>query len=159
MTTYDMDTEKLKEMIKEIVRQACDLKDKHTEEKDAPVNYVTIFSQDQKEFELLISQAKQKGKIELETSTGPLFQITPLNTVAGPLKLLKIRLPDKTRPERGDADFTVANYPEFKKIYLAKDGFKLIKREKFEMIELMDSKFNVRAYFSHPPLDQQLNIK
>jgi len=26
------------------------------------------------------------------------------------------------------------------------------------MIELMDSKFNVRVYFSHPPLDEQFGL-
>lgn len=28
----------------------------------------------------------------------------------------------------------------------------------FYMIELMDPKFDVRAYFSNPPLDEQLNL-
>ncbi|MCX6745579.1 MAG: hypothetical protein NTX00_01010 [Candidatus Parcubacteria bacterium] len=153
-----MDTEKLKEIIQIIVSQACELKNKHTAEKDAPVNYAAIFSQNQKEYEILFSQAKQIGKIVLDTPTGPVFQISPLNTAAGQLKLLKIRIPDKTRPEQGDADFTVPNYNTFKKTYLDQDNFSLIEREEFEMIELMDPKFNVRAYFSHPPLDQQLGI-
>ncbi len=153
-----MNTEKFKEIIREIVRQTCELKDQHTEEKDALVNYAAIFSQTQNDFELFISLTKPMGKIILDTSTGPLFQITPLETIAGALKFLKIRIPDATRPEQGDADFTVANYTEFKEKYLPRKGFKLIEREKFEMIELMDPKFNVRAYFSHPPLDQQLGL-
>jgi hypothetical protein len=41
---------------------------------------------------------------------------------------------------------------------LSKEGFKLIEREDFEMIELMDSEFNVRAYFSNPPLDERLKV-
>ena len=82
-----------------------------------------------------------------------------MKTVAGLLKLLKIRHPDSTRPERGDADFTVTNFVVFKKKYLSKKEFKLIKRKNFEMIELMDPEFDVRAYFSNPPLDKQLNIK
>jgi len=32
----------------------------------------------------------------------------------------------------------------------------IIEREEMEMIELMDPAFDVRAYFSHPPLDEQL---
>lgn len=99
------------------------------------------------------------GNVIKETPTGPLFHITPLNTVAGKLQLLKIRKPDATRPELGDADFTVTNYAEFKKKCLSQRGFKLIVRENFEMIELVDPQFNVRAYFSNPPLNEQLKIE
>lgn len=55
------------------------------------------------------------------------------------------------------ADFTVSDYQAFKNKCISQNHFKLIAREKFEMIELMDSEFNVRAYFSHPPLDKQLD--
>jgi hypothetical protein len=72
---------------------------------------------------------------------------------------LKIRKPDATRFERGDADFTIIDYPNFKSNYLANPGFKLIERKGFEMIELIDSAFNARAYFSNPTLDQQLGLK
>ena len=154
-----MTTEKLQEMMQIIVKQASELRNKHTAEKGAQVNYSAIFSQNQNEYEVLVSQAIQMGRIILDTPTGPVFQISPVNTAAGLLKLLKIRISDKTRPERGDADFTVKDYSAFKKTYLSQDGFKLIKkREDFEMIELMDPEFNVRACFSHPPLDQQLGI-
>jgi len=148
----------LKKLVQEIVQQSCQLKDAHTTEKDARVNYVAIFAQSQGEYEDLLAAAKQLGLVIEQTPTGPLFEIKPLETVAGGLQLLKIRMPDKTRPERGDADFTVSNYNTFKKKYLGKPGFKLIKRKKFEMIELMDPKFEVRAYFSNPPLDQQFGL-
>jgi hypothetical protein len=141
-----------------IVEKSRILKDKFTTEKDAQVNYCCIFSQSAKEYAALLACAKKMGKVVKETPSGLLFQIHPLATVAGKLQLLKIRNPDSTRPERGDADFTVKNYPDFKKKYLGKKGFKLIPRENFEMIELMDDKFDVRAYFSHPPLDVQLGI-
>ncbi len=98
------------------------------------------------------------GKMIQETPTGPLFHIEPLKTVSGVLKLLKIRIPDSTRPERGDADFTISNFTEFEKKYLSKPGFKILRKPNFYMIELMDSNFGVRAYFSNPPLDKQLNI-
>lgn len=107
---------------------------------------------------MLALKVKKIGEVILDTKTGPLFKIALLDTVAGNLKLVKIRKPDETRPERGDADFTINNYPKFKKEFLNKEEFKLIEREKFEMIELMDSKFNVRGYFSNPPLSKQLKI-
>ena len=153
-----MDEESLKNLVQKIVRESCELKDKYTHERTAPVNYACIFSQSQEEFETLINITKKIGKIIQETPTGPLFNIHPIKTVSGNLKLLKIRNPDKTRPERGDADFTVSNYPDFKKTQLSEKGFRLIERNDFEMVELMNPKFNVRAYFSNPPLDKQLNI-
>lgn len=149
----------LKRLARKITEDAKKLKDKHTSEKDAPVNYVCIFSHSQEEFEELLVFARKMGRVVRETATGPLFQIVPLETVAGKLQILKIRIPDETRPERGDADFTVADYLQFKQKYLPQPGFKLIERPQMEMMELMDSKFDVRAYFSHPPLDQQLGIR
>ena len=153
-----MDSEELKELVREIVKEAEELKDKHTDQKRARVNYACIFSQNKTEFEGLKGLAGKIGKIIEETPTGPLFQIK-LKTAAGELRLLKIRMPDRTRPERGDADFTVLNYSEFKEKFLSRKGFRLIKkREDFEMIELMDIGFKVRVYFSNPPLDRQLGI-
>jgi len=154
-----MKIQKLKAIVQQIIAQARDLKDKHTYEKDAQVNYACIFSQNESEHQSFISAARGIGKILEDTPTGPLFLIEPLNSVAGPLRLLKIRFPDITRPELGDADFTIRNYAEFKKKYLEKEGFKLIVREKFEMIELKDTSFSVLAYFSNPPLDVQFKIK
>ena len=101
--------------------------------------------------------SKQLGKIFKETQTGPLFLID-LDTESGKLNLLKIRKPDETRKERGDADFTVDDYNNFKKNYLPKPSFSLIKRDKFEMIELVNSNFNVQTYFSNPPLNQQFGL-
>ena len=153
-----MTKEELQKMIQLIVSQAKEMKDKHMAGDDSSVNYAAIFSQDDDEYEDLIEAIKEFGEVILDTKTGSLFKITPLDTAAGDLKLVKIRKPDKTRPERGDADFTVDDYGKLKKEFLGKEGFKLIEREDFEMIELMDSEFNVRAYFSNPPLDKQLKV-
>lgn len=153
-----MDITTLTQLVEEIVKNANNLKNKHTSEKNAPVNYACIFAQNTEQYNDLLVVAKKIGSVIEETPTGPLFHIQPLNTVMGNLRLLKIRKPDTTRLELGDADFTVSNYPEFKKKYLSQKGFKLIVRENFEMIELVDSQFNVRAYFSNPPLNEQLGI-
>lgn len=155
-----MNTEDLKIIVQSIVEKATTLKNKHINNKNTPVNYACIFSQSQEEYDELLVASRKIGKVIEDMPSGVLFQITPVNTVSGVLQILKIRIPDVTRPERGDADFTVPNYPEFKKKYLSKEGWKLIKkREDFEMLELMDSKFDVRVYFSNPPLDVQLGIK
>jgi hypothetical protein len=155
-----MDADDLKTMVQDIVEQATLLKNKHIDDKNAPVNYACIFSQSKGEYIELLDAAGGIGKVVDETPTGPLFQIIALKTVSGALNLLKIRVPDATRPERGDADFTVSDFQGFKERYLPKDGFKLIERgEGVEMIELMDPEFDVRAYFSNPPLDKQLGIR
>ena len=151
-----MDMEDLKIKVKKIVEKATALKNKHIDDKNTPVNYACIFSQSKKEYDELLDVTRKIGNVVKETPTGLLFHIEPLQTISGVLKLLKIRIPDPTRPELGDADFTVSNFPEFEKKYLSKSGFKLIKKEDFVMIELMDSDFDVRAYFSNPPLDIQL---
>lgn len=153
-----MQVAKFKELVKDIVSQAMTLKDSHTTEKNAPVNYSAIFSHSLKEYEELIEAAKKIGKVIDNTPTGPLFLIEPLDTVAGQLKLIKVRKPDETRKERGDADFTVFDYMSFKKTYLSKPGFKLITRPKSEMTELIAKGFNVRAYFSNPPTDKQYGV-
>ena len=154
-----MNTEDLKNLVKSVVEKATALKNKYIGYENTPVNYACIFSQSKEEYVELVEAARKIGKIIKETPTGPLFHIDPLETVSGVLKLLKIRIPDPTRPERGDADFTVLNFSEFEKKYLNKPGFKIIKRPDFYMLELTDPKFDVRVYFSNPPLDKELNIK
>lgn len=154
-----MTTEDFKRLIQGIVQKSYELKNKHTAEKNAQVNYAAVFSQNEEEYNEFYESAKQIGKVIQNTPTGDLFKIEEVDTVSGKLRLLKIRKPDITRPERGDADFTVADYPTFKSSYLPKSGFKLIERKDFEMVELTDPIFNVRAYFSHPPLDEQLGLK
>ena len=152
-----MNLEEFKNLVKDIVKESARLKDKHTDKSNAPVNYVAIFCQNDKEYKDFFNLANELGKIYKDTATGPLFLID-LDTESGKLKLLKVRKPDKTRKERGDADFTVDDYNVFKEKYLSKPGFSLIERENFEMIELIDPEFNVRAYFSNPPLDKQFGL-
>lgn len=153
MTTLELQT-----IVQNIVKDAVFLKNKHTDQINAPVNYACIFTHSQNEYELLKNVASQMGTVLKETDKGPLFHITPLITVAGNLKILKIRMPFANRPERGDADFTVHDYENFKKIYLSQPGFGLIAKPSFEMVELLDTKFDVLAYFSHPPLDEQYGL-
>ncbi len=148
----------LKELVCNIVERTCELKDKHTDEKSIPVHYVAIFTHTQKEYDELVSLAGKIGSVLKTTPTGPLFKIEQIDTVAGHLKILKIRIPDITRPERGDADYAVRDYNSFKTKYLLRPGFRLITRDKFEMIELMDSSFDVRVYFSNPPVEKQYGL-
>ncbi len=153
-----MDIKTLKNMICKIVTGANDLKNTYTDEVNALVNYACIFAQTQKEYDDMIKIMHQFGTIVQETANWPLFRISPLTTIAWHLVLCKIRIHDITRPERGDADFTVSDYDAFKNKYLQQECFTLISREKFEMIELYDPSANYRAYFSNIPLTTQLGV-
>lgn len=153
-----MTIDELKKLAQEIVAQSYRLSNKHTAEQEAPVNYACVFTQSMSEYEEMTKVASELGTVAQDTATGPVFHIPPLSTVAGTLRLLKIRRPDPKRPERGDADFTLADYESFKKAHLGKPGFGLIKRPEMEMIELIDPSFNVIAYYSHPTLAEVLKL-
>ena len=156
-----MEIEELLDIVKEIVEKADDLKVRYTNEANAKVNYACIFCQNEDEFEIFRKVLEENGNAVLEeTSTGPLFRIKDLDTIAGTLKLLKIRKHDDKHLDMGDADFTVSNYEPFKAECLKNlDNFKLISGDGYEMIELMETGNDVRAYFSNPPLDEELGIK
>ena len=150
-----MTKEELESLVQEIVAEATKLKDKYTEEQNAPVNYAAVFAQSEQEYQTLLGAAGSLGRVVEDTPSGPVFALNGFETI----KLLKIRMPDATRPERGDADFTVRNYEAFKPICLPKPGFKLIERPRMELIELVAPEFNVSAYFSNPPLTRLLGLE
>jgi hypothetical protein len=147
----------IKQLTKDIVFKADEIKRTLVSEK-APVNYACIFCQTGDEYIKFLGLARQIGNVVQETKMGPVFKIEPLNTVAGPLKLIKIRKPDPNKTEQGDADFTLSNYQEFKKEHLNKLGFKLIDKGDFEMIEYKAPGAEVLVYFSYPTLAEVLKI-
>jgi len=153
-----MTIDDLKILVREIVAEARRAVAARTAEANAPVNYACIFAQSAAEYEELVGLTRQLGSIVQETAMGPVFHIMPLATDCGDLRMLKIRRPDPKRREKGDADFTVADYESFKKTHLGQPGFNLIKRPKMEMIELIDPACNALAYFSHPTLGEILKI-
>lgn len=154
-----MKIDELKTLVRDIVADSLRLSGAHTSEQKAPVNYACVFTHSTAEYEEIVKVARQLGPVAQETPTGLVFHIAPLSTVAGTLRLLKIRRPDPKRPERGDADFTVADYDSFKNAHLGKPGFSLIKRTNMEMIELIDPSYDVIAYYSHPTLAEVLKLK
>jgi hypothetical protein len=123
------------------------------------VNYACIFSQSNAEFSDLIDKIKLSGGTVVDdTEMGPVFKIDTVATEAGNLRILKIRKPDPRRKERGDAGFTLDDYIDFKKANLNKSGFKLIQREKFEMLEFDPQDGSNLVYFSNPPLAETLGL-
>jgi hypothetical protein len=149
----------LESIVLAVVQQANELRLRHVPEYDAHVSYCAIFCQGDAQFKSINAAASSVGTLANDTSTGPVYVIPAIETAIGPLKILKVRKPDPTRPEKGDADFAITKYPAFKAANIGRPGFKLIEREHFEMIELVDPEFDVRAYFSHPPVEEHPGIK
>jgi hypothetical protein len=141
-----------------IVSRSTELKDKHTNDKKAPVEFACIFCRNQKEYKKFTEAIKTSGKIIQETPSGFTYLLDkPIGTVAGPLRLVKIRKPDPQRRERGDADFNT-NFNSFKKKYNNDPKFELIRRKTFEMLRLSDPAFDVMACFSNVPMSKDLGI-
>ncbi|MCL2280431.1 class I tRNA ligase family protein [Candidatus Saccharibacteria bacterium] len=153
------DRDGLVKAAQQIVKKAVELKNKHTDDTSSSVNYACIFCQSDDEYERLVKLVGGFGKEVENHGSGPLFELDEsFLTVAGELKLVRIRKYDDQHKDWGDADFTIEKYDEFKKKYHGNDGWDLIVRD-FEMLELMEKDFPVRAYFSNPPIDKQLGIK
>lgn len=154
-----MTNEEFNDLINYVVKKCVELKNKYIDESNLQIDYICLFSHNKEEFSEFIKHASKIGTIINETKTGPVFKFhSPLKTIAGNARVIKIRLPDTTRKEKGDVDFTT-NYQEFKKKYIDHKNFSLIVREKFEMLELRDNEFDVLVYFSSIPPSKLLGIK
>jgi hypothetical protein len=162
-----MDNHLFKQLIQNIVQRGTELKNKHTTDTNAVVNYSCIFTHSDQEYQLLDTEAQSLGSEVKNTEMGKVYLLhEAIETVAGPLRIVKVRKPDPdTAPvmktgqaSQGDADFTLADYQAFKKAHLNEPGYKLITRPDMEMIELADKDFDVLAYFSHPTLAEVLGI-
>lgn len=145
-------------LIHYIVKCCVNLKNKYVADKTLVADYICIFSHNRQEYQEFIHQASLLGEIAEETKTGPVFKFhVPPKTLAGKPKVLKIRIPDDTKKEKGDVDF-ITDYMKFKSVYLDNRRFTLIKREKFEMIQLKDNEYDVLVYFSSIPPSKLLEM-
>ncbi len=111
-----------------------------TNEKNPEIDYLAIFSKSEDEYNKLEKIAQSLGE-EMDKEnhkTGRTFLLRePMETPAGILTSIKVRLPDATRPQRGAPDFKVQNYQQFKDRYLQSSGsFTLMVRRDYEMIEI-----------------------
>lgn len=141
-----------------IVNRSVELKNRYTNAPTVHIEFACIFCQNEEEYNKFTSTIEKLGKIVEKTPSGFTYLLDmPLKTIAGPLRLVKIRKPD-FRLERGDADFNT-DYENFKKKYQENSKFELIKRESFEMLRLSDPNFDVMACFSNVPKSRSLGIK
>lgn len=145
-------------IVKQIVNESKSLKDRYTSNENAPVEFACIFCQSDDEYEAYSNEIIKLGKPVQDTPTGFTYLLyQPLQTVAGPLRLVKIRKPDPFRKELGDADFNT-DYQLLKNKYLNNLKFELVKRDEFEMLRLSEPSGNVMACFSNIPLKEILNL-
>jgi len=152
-----MTKQELEKIVNYVVDQAILAIKDNTDEKDLPVDYMGIFCQSEAEFTEMDNLLKTLGTPgdKTSTSSGNTYMLNePINTSAGPLKVLKARKPDPTRPQRGAPDFRVNDYPSFKEKNLSRgSNFSLITREIYEMMELKG--IDVLVYFPSKHFDQR----
>ena len=84
-----MNRNDFEELLREIVARAAILRDRYPVARNAPVNFVAIFSRNKEEYSKLDTQANAIGKIVETTPTGRVYQIDDIETIAGKLKLAK----------------------------------------------------------------------
>jgi hypothetical protein len=145
-------------IIKYIVNRSAKLKNKFTDESSASVEFACVFCQSEKEYSEFTKEIGKLGKIVEKTPSGFTYLLTnSIETMAGPLKLVKIRKPD-FRKERGDANFNT-NYTKLKEKYSNDPKFELVKYTTFEMLRLSDPGFDVMSCFSNIPKSRNLGIK
>lgn len=146
-------------IIQYIVNLSSELRNKFTDASSAPVEFVCVFCQSEKEYKEFTNSIQTLGEVVEKTQSGFTYLLDkPIKTVAGPLRLVKIRKPDPRRRERGDADFNI-DYKNFSRQYQRDSKFELIKRQTFEILRLSDPNFDVMACFSNIPKSKVLGIK
>jgi len=156
-----MSKNELEKIVEYIVAQGLAAIANNTEEQQATLDYVAIFSKDENEFNELMQVAETLGEeVDKETiKTGRTFLLDDVFvTPAGNLLLLKIRKPDPTRLQRGAPDFKVPDYQSFKEKYIKKSGnFTLMLKTGYEMIEIKG--VDVLVYIPSKPLGDRLKSR
>ncbi|HZV75653.1 MAG TPA: hypothetical protein VFF79_18225 [Conexibacter sp.] len=124
------------------------------------MSYVAIFCQNDDMYSTVDKLVSAAGRAANVTATGTVYVVPEVPTACGPLRIVKVRVPDTSRPERGDADFRLvsSDHAALRARIDAEDALKLIDRDTFTMIELRDPAFDVRAYFSQPPVEEHGNL-
>ena len=140
---------KFNKIIRYIVEKGIEAVNKNTDEFPVTIDYLAIFAKDEAEYHDMIEFTREMGETVNKSmaKTGKTILLkNPVETEAGLLKVIKIRKPDATRPQRGAPDFKVGDYQEFKNKYLmSNSNFTLMQRTDYEMIELKG--IDVLVYF------------
>lgn len=149
----------LVQTVQYIVQKSDELKKKLPEVISASVEFACIFCQTEEEYNKFVKEITPLGKIVERTPKGNTYLLNnAIQTVSGPLRFVKVRMPDPLRSERGDADFNT-NYEEFNKKYKDDPRFELVERKNFKYLRYSNPDYNVMACFSDIPKSKVLGIK
>lgn len=144
-------------ILEHIVSKGIEAIKSNTECDYLPLDYVAVFSKDEKEFDDLKNFVSRTGTLNDNGKTGETYVLKkPIDVFGHPLKVIKVRKPDLTRPYRGGPDFRVPDYASFKEKYIKGRNFSLMIRDNFEMMELKGE--DVLVYFPDRPVTQQLGL-
>lgn len=155
----EADKNPIAKIILEIIQLADVVIKKYIDE-ELVLDYVDIFPKSEEERLNLLEEINKLGKQISSTKTGPIYLLDePIQTKYGNLKLVRVRIYDNQKTQRGAPDFKVKDYAKFKEKYLGKDFFNLIERKEYEMLELDIKNSNVLIYFPSETLAESLGLK
>lgn len=112
------------------------------------ISYLTFFSHSKMEFADLCSYFQELGE-ESEANNGFKYKLAePIQHAGESISLIRVRKPDVHRPEIGccDLEYPAAEYDKLRGKAL-EEGFDIILRKDYEMIELSTFELPVYAYF------------
>ncbi len=150
--------ESWKETIRMITQNADHLlKDKQISEGVGGIDYAAIFPASKDEYILLMDKLQQEGTPVKVAPTGTVFRLKePIKTPQGEVSLVRIRIYDPDKSQRGYIDYQIDDYERFKKKYLALGTVSIThSRDGVEM--LMAENKEVIVYFPEIPLGKTLN--
>jgi len=153
------ETNPVVKIVNEILEESFPLLRREVKDSISSAGFVDIFPHSDEERESLIDSINLVAKMIHPTDRGDIYVLDePVKTKYGEFWLVKIRIVDPTRTERGAPDFLPKDYSAFKSKYSGKEGFKVIEREDFEMMELMSPGAKVRIYFPNKTVAETLGI-
>jgi molecular chaperone GrpE (heat shock protein) len=92
--------------------------------KDANLEFISVFSQSQDEYETYTEELLENGELLAESSTGAFVILErPLTTSLGGIKVIKIRKPSEERNSLGNVNYSVTDFQEFLNHYSNSDYF------------------------------------
>ena len=109
-----------------------------------------IFPKSQIERTEIEIELRQKAKCIEKEEKGEYYLLnTPINTILGVLRVVKLRIFDNKKNKRGTMDFKSSYYEQIKKIVKGKKDVYIISKSKDELIEIpIGDNF---IYFSNSP--------
>jgi|SRR3989344_2822871 len=133
--------------IETLIKSIHELREKCIPEYPLKLEYLTIFSKDNDDYENLQNELKQLGE-EKEVNNGKKYNLSKhLDILGEDIGLIRVRKPDIHRSEIGCGDLAhdIDSYKSIRNMALEK-GWDIILRKGYEMIELSSFDLSVYVY-------------